>query len=139
VLATPIDRAATAYQGLDLNETFLMRLVGDELDFFLGRIASLDIVPLKLPLPEPYLIRVKLWAQRSDEAGGMQSRDSRTRWPSSTLDDAGEAAATAFVLRRRVGRRGPCVKFPASEGRNRDLLSGLMTDGSVAHAFPFPS
>ena len=55
MLATLIDCAATAYQGLDLNETFLMRLVGDELDFFLGRIASLDIVPLKLPLPEPTL------------------------------------------------------------------------------------
>jgi hypothetical protein len=36
-LATPIDCAATSYQGLDLNEIFLIRFFGGNLDFFLGR------------------------------------------------------------------------------------------------------
>jgi hypothetical protein len=35
-LATPIERAAISYQGLDLNETLLIRFVDDSLDFFVG-------------------------------------------------------------------------------------------------------
>src|SRR6266851_220117 len=59
-LETPIDCAATAYQGLDLNDKFLIRFVG--LDFLAGcttelfLVAFLDIVPpnITLPRPSPY-------------------------------------------------------------------------------------
>jgi hypothetical protein len=39
-LATPIERAAVSYQGLDLNETLLIRFVDDSLDFFVGCVAE---------------------------------------------------------------------------------------------------
>jgi hypothetical protein len=39
-LATPIERAAVSYQGLDLKETLLIRFVDDSLDFFVGCVAG---------------------------------------------------------------------------------------------------
>ena len=59
-LDTPIVCAAVAYQGLDLNESLLIRFVG--LELFAGRttelflVAFLDIVPPNANLPEllPY-------------------------------------------------------------------------------------
>jgi hypothetical protein len=54
-LDTPIDCAAVAYQGLDLNESLLIRFVG--LELFAGRttelflFAFLDIVPPNANLP----------------------------------------------------------------------------------------
>jgi hypothetical protein len=50
VLETPIDCAANAYQGLDLNETVLIRFVG--LGFFteLFLVVFFDIVP---PINDP--------------------------------------------------------------------------------------
>ena len=56
-LDTPIDCAAVAYQGLDLNERLLIRFVG--LELFAGRttelflVAFFDIVPPNANLPEP--------------------------------------------------------------------------------------
>jgi hypothetical protein len=63
-LDTPIDCAAVAYQGLDLNESLLIRFVG--LELFAGRttelflIAFSDMVPPNITSPDIHLTPASL-------------------------------------------------------------------------------
>src|SRR5205809_4994668 len=89
-LDTPIDCAAVAYQGLDLNESLLIRFVG--LELFAGRttelflVAFLDIVPPNVNLPghPPYTASLACDARQHQGAYMSQRRDDtpvmRTSW-----------------------------------------------------------
>jgi hypothetical protein len=93
-LDTPIVCAAPAYQGLDLNESLLIRFVG--LELFAGRttelflVAFLDIVPPNANLPErlPYI-------GDPCRQGGIQRHTCRA-------NDTISSTFTAFLHRLRV-------------------------------------